>query len=154
MEEIEIDLGLSGADTDDLALQVRKTEHEIKELKEYLDLLKAELANRAIDQPLKILNTAYGSYKARWSPANRTWKREEIAQEVFNLAKRGELHEPDKDGELPGTPEWRVFDSMKRMFLLQPRIGQVKAIDLDPDEFSTTEGQGKWVISKMKSDES
>lgn len=136
-------------DGDDLARELQKTRKEKQELREYEEWLVERLAQLAIDQEGKILITAYGSFKARWASANRKWNRDSLAQEVFILARRGELHEPDRDGELPGDADWRVFDAIKKVFRLEPRIGEVKAIDLDPDEFSEVDGQGHWSVQVL-----
>lgn len=150
MEIIYVDQGLSDEDTDDIALAYKRSLKDLEELKAYVEMLKAELANRSLDQPRKILTTSYGTFKGRWAPGYRKWDRDGLAKQVFELARKGELHKPDAFGELPGTVESRVMDAIQRVFLLEPRIGQIRAASLDPDEYSTVEGEGKWTVSPMK----
>lgn len=141
---------LSDADTDDLARAYKKALRDLEDQKEYVKMLAMELGHRSLDQPDKMLKTAYGKFQGSYRAPYRRWDKDDVtalATEVFIRARDGELHEPNAEGEVPGTPEWRVKDALMKMFSLKPRIGYVKSIGLDPDEYSETEGKGYWSVT-------
>lgn len=137
---------LSDADTEDLAREYKKYLKDLEDLKAYGDMLARELGQRSLDQERRILRTNYGTFEGTYRSPYRKWDRDAISQEIYNLAKRGELHEPDTEGELPGSIEWRVYDGLRKMFRLEPKIGAIKKVDLDPDEYSVVEGKGYWSV--------
>jgi len=136
-------------DVNDIAQQLQVVLKDKEELREYEGLLREVLAQKALDQPSKILVTDYGTYKAQYRPAYKKWDRDALAHEVYRLAQSGKTH-VDPSGEVHGESDWRIYDAFKKAFRLEPRVGEIKKLGLDADEYSTSDGDGRWDVQVIK----
>lgn len=138
-------------DPDELVQQLQVALKDLEETKEYVALLKEVLGQKCLDQPKKMLATSYGTVRYSSVPAYRKWDRDRISEFVFRRALDGEDF-VDEFGEVRGSDVQRVFELFRRVFRLEPREGQVKALGVDVGEFSSVEGASRASVVFVKED--
>lgn len=147
MEIIE-ESPLAGEDSEDLARTYKKALQDLKEQQEYVNLIKAELANRCLDQPGKYLVTEYGAFKAHYRPPRLNWDRKRLAETVYRMVQEGKIG-ADPSGELQGNDDYRVYKTLLDVFRLEPRKSKVKALGINVDEYAVEGSDGVWDLKLL-----